>query len=79
VAPNEEHWEATGNPALRINRNPTQVLCYEHKYAMFLELFDVKTNTENFRCPAKSCQNTVKIQAGSAPAYWLSENYFKKF
>lgn len=77
LEPNEEQMEVTGSTTIRINRNPKQVICYEHKYAMFLESFDAKTNIENFRCPAKNCGITMTIQAGGAPAYWISEKYFK--
>jgi hypothetical protein len=76
VEPNDEYWQATGSRAFRFNRNPTQVICGEHKDVMFLESFDPDTRLENFRCPRVS-QHTMKIKAGGAPASWLSGHYFR--
>ena len=67
VESNDEHFQATGSSALRISRNPTQVICHEHKDVMLLESFDPNTGVENFRCPRETCQNAMKAKAGGAP------------
>jgi len=78
LEPNLAHRDATGSAALRINRSATQVICYRHKYSMFLESFDPCTNLGNFRCPHKDCQQRMAVDAGGPPAYWLGEGYFKQ-
>jgi len=74
---NDDYWVGTGSSSLQIRRSPTQVICGEHKDSMFLESWDAKTNLQNFCCPRKNCQNTVKILAGGPAAYWLGEGYFR--
>ena len=76
VEENKEHSSATGIAALRINRSPTQVICGQHKHAMFLAACR-QPNLWIFRCPQKDCLRTVKISAGAPPAYWLGDGYFK--
>jgi hypothetical protein len=73
----EDHWIVTDSASLQISRHPTQVICGEHLYSMFLESFDLKTRVENFRCPQKNCQHTMNLLAGSPHAYWLGEGFFK--
>lgn len=72
IAQNDDHWHS-----LRVIRSPKQVICGEHKDAMFLESFDANTNVENFRCPQESCQQTIEILADGPPAYWLGSGYFR--
>ena len=74
---NDDHWVATGTSSLRIKRSPVQVLCGEHRHAMFLGSYDRETKLESFRCPQRDCQRTMKILAGGPPAYWLEEGFFK--
>lgn len=74
---NDDYWVGTGSSSLEIRRSARQVICGEHKDAMFLESWDAKTNLENFRCPRKNCQSRMQILAGGPPAYWLGEGYFR--
>src|SRR5438445_2210613 len=76
IGRNEDHWVGTGSSSIWISRSATQVICGEHRDSMFLQSVDVRANLENFRCPRKTCQHTMKILAGSPPAYWLGEGYF---
>ena len=77
LARRDDYWVATASSSLQIMRGHTQVICGVHKHAMFLESFDAETNLENFRCPEKSCQQSLKILAGGPPAYWLTEGFFE--
>lgn len=77
VGRNDDHWNVTGSSSLQIIRRSTQAICGEHQTAMFLASFDPKSQVENFRCPQRSCPHTISIIAGSPPAYWLDEDYFK--
>jgi hypothetical protein len=78
LEPNVEHQKATGSAALRMTRSATQVICYQHKYSMFLVAFDRNTGAGNFRCPEKDCRQTMTIQVDGPPAYWLGDGYFKR-
>ena len=73
---NDDYWGATNSSSFRITRRSTQVICGEHEASMFIESFDKSTNLENFRCPQKGCQQTMKILTGGAPTYWLGSGYF---
>ncbi len=73
---NDDHWNVTNSSSLRITRSSTQVICGEHKDLMFIESFDANMKLENFRCPRKGCQQTMKIPTGGPPAYWLGSGYF---
>ena len=77
IARHDDYWHTTGSSSLQINRSPKQVICGEHKDAMFLESFDAKTNVETFRCPQKSCQQTIEVPADGPPVYWLGSGYFR--
>jgi hypothetical protein len=73
----DDHWNVTNSASLEIKRSPTQVICGEHLYLMFLQTFDPQTRVENFRCPQKNCPRTMNIPAGGPHAYWLGEGFFK--
>jgi hypothetical protein len=73
---NNDFWSLTNSSSLRIAMSNTQVICGEHKDAMFIESFDANTNLENFRCPQKGCKQTMKIMIGGPPTYWLGSGYF---
>jgi hypothetical protein len=77
IGRNDDHWGGTGSSSIWIRRSATQVICGEHKDSMFLQSFDAKANLENFRCPRKTCQHTMRILAGGPPTYWLGEGYFR--
>jgi len=77
VSLNKDLWVTTWSSSLRITRGSTQVICGEHKDAMFIDSFDANTNLEHFRCPQKGCQQTMKILTGGPPTYWLGPGYFE--
>lgn len=77
VERNDDDWKDAGSASVQIRRHHTQVICGEHGRLMFLESFNPKTKVENFRCPQRDCQQTVKILAAGPPAYWLGEGFFK--
>jgi len=73
-----DHWSTTGSSSVRINRNPTQVICDDEPNSlMFIEIFDAEADVHIFRCPQKECGKTLKIPANAPPAYWLCEGFFK--
>ena len=73
---NDDHWSVTNSASLEIMRSPTQVICGEHLYLMFLHAIHPKTKVESFRCPQKNCQQTMEITAGGPHAYGLGEGFF---
>jgi hypothetical protein len=74
---NDDYWNGSRSPSLRISRRSTQVICgQQHRYVMYIESFDANGRLANFRCPLESCQQTVQIPADGPPAYWLGEGFF---
>jgi hypothetical protein len=73
---NEDYWSTTRSPSLKVIRNGTQVICGEHKRAMFIEAFDGATKLERFRCPEDGCKRTMEIPSSCPPTYWLTSGYF---
>ena len=75
---NDDHWDATHSPSLRIQTLSNQAVCpEEHESLMYLESLD--GNFENFRCPQKSCGRTIQVRRGGPPAYWgpLERGHFE--
>jgi hypothetical protein len=78
IEKNDDHWHVTGSSSLRISRSPIQVICGDKaKNLMFIEAFDARANVKHYRCPQRSCRQTMKIPADGPPAYWLGEGFFK--
>jgi hypothetical protein len=73
----DDYWHTTGSPSLRVERNTTQVICGEHKSAMFIEEFIEGTKRARFRCPVEDCISLMDIQVDGPPVYWLGEGYFE--
>ena len=74
---NDDYWNVTHSSSFRIAKNSTQVICGDHKVAMFIESFDAaNTNLADCRCPQKGCPQIMKTLAGGPPAYWLGSGYF---
>lgn len=78
IARNDDYWVATGSASLRIERNLSQVICGEHKCTMFLESFDAETNVDHFRCAQRGCRQTMEVESGGPPAWWLGEGFFRR-
>ncbi len=55
IAQNEDYWVTTSSHSMRIRKNSTQVLCGEHKHAMFLASCEAEAKLWNFLCPQKDC------------------------
>src|ERR1700674_5446156 len=72
----DDHWNVTNSSSLRITRSSTQVICGNHKDAMFIASIDAGTNLANFRCPQNGCQQSMKILIGGPPTFWLGSGYF---
>ena len=77
LARRDDYWVAAGSSSPQMMRSDTQVICGVHKHAMFLESFEAETKLENFRCPQKNCEHSLKKLAGGPPAYWPTEGFFK--
>jgi hypothetical protein len=75
---NDDMWQGTRSPSIRVRSYPIQAVCGEqHKLLMYLESLGEGGKVENFRCPEDSCQQTLQVERGGPPAYWLSEAFFR--
>jgi len=75
----DDYWCSSQSSSFQIVKSNTQVICGDHKTAMFIESIDAaNANLRNYRCPQNHCNETMKIQAGQPPAYWLGSRFFER-